>query len=42
METAEKAKELFATVTEKQAATREEVFAYLRRVEMTEDEANEM
>ena len=39
---AEKAKEVFAKVTQEETATREEVFGYLRQVEMTEDEANEM
>lgn len=38
----EKAKEAFATVTKEETATREEAFAYLRQMEMTEDEANEM
>ena len=38
----EKAKEAFATVTKEETATREEAFAFLRQMEMTEDEANEM
>lgn len=38
----EKAKEAFVTVTKEETATREEAFAFLRQMEMTEDEANEL